>query len=222
MLLDEEEFRIMSHAVEPHLRDPKRSEGLSRRIFHDFFLNRQITGTKFLELGPGQYDFAQRMQSAGTTVVAIDLDPAVIALGRKRGYQVIHSDFRDVDWASLGGQFDGLFCRASINPFLFDSVEPLVDFVLNMCSVLKPNGWGWLAPFNSVINKKALPSDVESRLDAQRLAFERCGFTSFEYPSMIAERYAPRKERPVGVEPGSWEYTVRPVVFLKNIDPPQR
>ena len=190
MLFDDEEIEIMSKAAQPHLRDPRRSELISKRIFDNFFDARKLTGSRVLELGPGQYDFARMIEAAGATVVSMDHDPAVIALGQKRGYNIIFSNFRRFDWSSVRGEFDGLFCRGAINAFWYRDPKSLGGFIDDICSVLKPSGWGWLAPFNHVIPSDATQAHIKMMLDAQRQAFERHGFSSFIFSSEIAALYA--------------------------------
>jgi SAM-dependent methyltransferase len=189
MLLDDEEIQIMAKAIQPHLREPKRSEMVSRRIFEDFLVERKLAGTKVLELGPGQYDLARMVEAAGATVVSMDHDPAVIALGEKRGYQVIRADFRRFDWSSLRGKFDGLTCRGSITPLWFRNVESLGRFVDEICSVLRRDGWGWLAPWNLRLSE-APPARARLMLEAEDGAFARNGFDAIDPTMEIAARYS--------------------------------
>ena len=176
MLFDDEEFHIMAAAAQPQLRLSE-PDAKAKRIFEDFFAERRLAGTRVLELGPGQYDFARLVMAAGATVVSIDHDPAVVALGRKRGYEVIHADFLTLDWSSLRGEFHGLFARHSIAPHWFPEPAPLVAFVNSICSTLKRGGWGWLLPWSKYVNTP--PAQVNRMLSAQRRAFERRRFTTF-------------------------------------------
>ena len=99
MLFDEEEIEIMSEVGAPSLRASNPvTERISRRIFNDFFTNINLAGTRIIELGPGQYDFARIAETSGANITAMDFEPAVIALGRKRGYSVILADFRTFNW----------------------------------------------------------------------------------------------------------------------------
>ena len=189
MLFDDEEIQIMSKAIQPHLREPNRSELVSKRIFGDFLITRNLAGSKVLELGPGQYDLVRMVQAAGATVASMDYDPAVIALGKKRGYQVIHADFRQFGWGSLRGEFDGLLCRGSITPVWFRDAESLGKFVDEICSVLKPNGWGWLAPWNLTLSE-APPARARLMLDAEDQAFARNGFTGIDPEPEVVTRYS--------------------------------
>jgi cyclopropane fatty-acyl-phospholipid synthase-like methyltransferase len=188
MLFDDEEIRIMSTAKQSLLRNPNYSITHSENIFTDFFGTHGFAGTKMLELGPGQFDFARMVEAAGGRVVSIDSDPAVAALGRKRGYDIIEADYRAIDWRPWRGTFDGLFARASINAFHFLEPEPLIAFVDAICSTLKPGGWGWLAPWNGDPTNPARPH-VELMLETQRRTFERHGFTSHEPAPAVASHY---------------------------------
>jgi hypothetical protein len=202
MLLDDEEFRIMEGAAQHQLR-LQIDDAKFRSLFDNFFAGRQFAGTRVLELGPGQYDFSRLAAAAGATVFAIDHDPAVVALGRKRGHEAILADFLTFDWNSLRGEFDGLFARASIAPDRFSDPALLGELVDKICSVLKPGGWGWLAPWNRFSN--TTPAYVELLLAAQRSAFERHGFTTFELTPLMAG--------PEDYLLDHWE------LFLRGLDP---
>ncbi len=188
MLFDDEEIEIMSAAKQPQLRTPNYSARPSKNIFNDFFSEHEFRGTKMLELGPGQFDFARLVEQAGGRVVSLDSDPAVVALGRKRGYEVIESDYIGVDWNAWRGEFDGLFARGSINAFYYRDPHSLNAFVDEICSVLKRDGWGWLTPANDDTEDSA-PAHIRLMLETQRQAFARNGFVSYEPAAAVARRY---------------------------------
>ncbi len=129
------------------------------------------------------------VEAAGASVVSMDHDPAVIALGRKRGYEVILADFRTFDWSSLRGKFDGLLCRGSITPVWFRDAELLGRFVDEICSVLKPNGWGWLAPWNLTLSV-APPARARLMLDAEDRPSLETGSTELTRQRTLAASYA--------------------------------
>src|SRR6202158_3080445 len=189
MVFDERVVRIILSALQAQLRLPDYDEARARRIFDAFFGGRELAGARILELGPGQYDFARMVGAAGATVVGMDRDPAVVALGRKRHYDAIHSDFLTFDWDSLKGEFDGLFCWASINPFWFSDPAALDRFIDAICSSLKLDGWGWLAPWSVNFPDDALTPQKMLMLDTQRQAFRRNGFDSLDCTGEIAIRY---------------------------------
>ena len=198
MLYDDEEGRIMSSALQPLLRNPA-YDGGHERIFNDFFSRRKFAGTKVLEIGPGQCDVIRMMEAAGATVVALDNDPAVVALARKRGYRGIRADCMTFNWKSLEGTFDGLFSKGAFNPFWNREPKAIDDFIDNICSILKPDGWGWVGPWCNPAPDNITPSEdyAQRILETQRQAFKRHGFDSFEL-----------------------DYTVYKELFLKNIDLP--
>ncbi|HEU0157079.1 MAG TPA: hypothetical protein VFQ82_13485 [Stellaceae bacterium] len=144
---------------------------------------------RILELGPGQFDLVRLLSAAGATVVSIDHDPAVVALGKKRGYNIIEADFRQFEWASFAGKFDGLVSRGSITPRWFGTPGPYGELIDGICSVLDPQGWGWITPFHTTLSQNP-PAYAEMMLSAERQAFERNGFHGFDLPPAVARRYA--------------------------------
>src|SRR5436305_11985949 len=109
MLFDDEEISIMAAALQPPLRAPDHGASDFEQIIADFFRPELLRGARILDLGPGQYDFARLATAAGASVTAIDHDPAIVALGKKRGHEVILADVLDLDWRTLAQRFDGLF-----------------------------------------------------------------------------------------------------------------
>jgi hypothetical protein len=134
--------------------------------------------------------------------VTIDHDPAVVALGHKRGHEAILADFLTLDWNSLRDEFDGLFVRHSIAAQRFDEPVSLAEFANRICSVLKPGGWGWVYPWNRFRDKAS--AHVEPMLAAQRQAFERKGFAAFELTPLFAQAGGIRDRRDL---------------FLRDLDP---
>lgn len=201
MLLDLEEFQIMASALQPQLRIQE-SDAKFHSLFEYFFGASDFARIRILELGPGQCDFSRLSAGAGAAVVVMDHDPAVLALARKRGYEVISGDFLTFDWTSLRGEFDGLFSRHSIAAQRFDEPAPLVALVNDICAVLKPGGWGWILPWNRF--RGVEPGDAELMLAAQRQAFEQNGFAAFELVGQIAG------------SGGVWDHHE---LFLKRVDP---
>ena len=113
------------------------------------------------------------------------------------------ADFLTFDWASLRGEFDGLFARGSIASAQFRDPALLEDFLDRICSVLKPHAWGWLAPWNRVRGR--VPADIEPILAAQRRTLERNGFTTIELTPLVPGPEANILDK--------WE------LFLRGLDP---
>jgi SAM-dependent methyltransferase len=204
MLLDDEELQIMASAAQPHLRSSQ-GDYQARCAFDDFIAARPLAGARVLELGPGQHDFARFAAAAGATVVSIDHDPAVVALGRKRGHEAVLADVMTFDWNSMRGEFDGLFARSSTAPQWFRAPALLEAFVDSICSVLKPDGWGWVLPWNRYLNTP--PDHVEMMLAAQERAYQRNGFNLCDLRPLAAALFGPN--------PDNYQ------LFIKGLDPPE-
>jgi len=200
MLLDDEEILIMANALQPPLR-VQQSDNQFKSILQMFFAKHDFSGDRILELGPGQGDFSRLAMAAGAQVLAIDHDAAVVALALKRGYEALHADVLKFDWRPYQGQFDGLFVRHSIAAQWFGEPGPLQEFIDTVCSVLKPEGWGWLLPWNRFQRE---PDYIETMVMAQRRAFERNGFTTFELTPLT------------GYSDGSYD---RWDLFLRGLEP---
>lgn len=201
MLLDDDELRIMASALQPQLRIQV-SDAPMVRTFQYFFSARRLVGERVLEIGPGHGDFSRLAAAAGAAMTIMDHDPAVVALAHRRGYEAILADCKSFDWNTMRGRFDGLFIRNSIAAQWFRDTASLEMLVDDICSALKPEGWGWARPWNRY--GAATPRDqIETMFSVQRHAFVRNGFTAFEG--------APLTEGPELCD--HWE------LFLKNIDP---
>lgn len=112
MLTDPAEIEIITRASQANVRDPTRSRRHFEHIFEDFLAAVDLSGHRLLDIGPGQYDFGVMARERGATVVGIDRDPAVLELGRHKGFDVIDADFRTADAGTLGGPYD-TGCSAS-------------------------------------------------------------------------------------------------------------
>jgi hypothetical protein len=157
----------------------------------DFFEDSHLTGRRCLDLGPGQYDFGVLARERGATVVGIDNDPAVIELGRYKGFDVVEGNLKMLSVANFDGPFDGMFCKFSINCFWFgDDAGGLADFSERLAACVRPEGWLWIAPWNGVPETFALDRDRQRRvLDRQRRLFEVMGCEAVDLSPKLAARY---------------------------------
>ncbi len=77
--------------------------------------------------------------------------------------------------------------------------------------MLKPAGWGWIAPWNGVPKKQNLsPAAVEAHLRAQADAFRACGWESWDLSDALAARY------------GMSGAVANHALFMKNLAAPKR
>jgi SAM-dependent methyltransferase len=193
MLDDPKEIEIIAQARQKNVRDPNRSRQHFENIFADFLADVDFQGTSAIDLGPGQYDFSLLAARRGATeLAAIDNDPAVVALGRHRGYRVKEASLQDLDPAWFDRPFDGVFCKFSINCFWFlGDKSRLEQHIGNISALVKPGGWSWIAPWNGLPKTASdLPEqEVRDFLEVQRQSFQRYGFTHRDLTKEQASRY---------------------------------
>lgn len=175
MLTDPKAIEIISGARQANVRDPKRSREHFIRIFDDFLWDTDLFDAVVLDIGPGQFDFCELAKEQSALPSAIDKDPAVVELGKYLGFPTVQGDIRDISEYFSEATFDGLFCKFSINAMWFKTPQEVAEHVRSVCSLLKPGGWGWIAPWNGRPNDNRLDS-VSELIAAQRTAFEQEGF----------------------------------------------
>lgn len=210
MLKDRHEIQIMSRARQRNVADPKRSREHFDRIFADFFHDVSFQDARLLDLGPGQYDFAELADARGATTEGMDKDEAVIELGAYRGLPIRRGDLKRLRASDFAVPFDGLFCKFSINAFWFHDDEAHRAYVHELDLLLRPDGWGWIAPWNGVPKDGLDPGRVRDVLAVQADAFRGAGFVGIDLTEDLAKRY--------GVH-GS---TANRALFLRGIAVPSR
>lgn len=189
MLDDPKAIEIISRARQKNVALANRSEHDFDCVLKDFFAGHDFTGELIMDLGPGQYDFARRVRDAGGAVEHIDKDPAVVELGRYLGFEVAQANLRSFDYSQRTARYDGLFCKFSINAFWFQSVDEVRSKIRAIDSMLKPTGWGWIAPWNGLPKNGWEDQDPLPFLDAQAEAFSGCGWSGYELPDLLTKRY---------------------------------
>lgn len=173
MLTKPEEIECVKSAWESGIADPSRPRDHFERIAICFFHDLNLRGSRILDFGPGHYDFGHCLADSGATVIGYELDPAVIKLGRLKGFQVIEGNVYDVEHLErLRESFDGLFCRGSINSRIFEDTAAHQAYLKAMISVVKPGGFCWISPCNDPVG--ALTSDVHfERIITEQIDFFR-------------------------------------------------
>ncbi len=187
MLRDPVEIEIASRARQEGIRNPNRPRKHFDRIFKDFLRDDALVRDReLLDLGPGQWDFAEVARERGVRrVVGVDNDEAVLELGTYKGFDAVDGDLRDVSAETLG-TFDGVFCKFSIDAFWgVDDAETELQ-TARVCGLVREGGWAWIAPWNGA----AQPLDpADARLAAQQRVFEEHGFRSFALSAELVTRY---------------------------------
>lgn len=213
MLTDPREIEIVSRARQKNVRDPGRSREHFERIFADFFAGTEFAGKRFLDLGPGQYDFGVMARERGATVVGIDNDPAVVELGRYKGFEVREGELRKLAAADFDGRrFDGVFCKYSINAFWhWDDEERHRRAMREIAALTAEAAWGWMAPWNGVPKASGLSAQqIDAALRVQSEEFRAQGYEVFELSEELSRYY------------GVHGTTGNRALFIRNLPAPAR
>ena len=191
MLTDPKEIEIISKAKQKNVRDHKRSRTHFTNIFSDFFKDIIFENCTLLDLGPGQYDLGELARTRGAITHGIDKDPAVIELGQYKGFPVKQVDLRRFQAHDFDITYDGVFCKYSINAFwFFDDEQNHLKHIRQIGSLIKENGWAWIAPWNGIPKKASLSSaQVSQVLSIQTEEFKRLGFQGFNLTEKLAKYY---------------------------------
>ncbi len=185
MLTDPEDIRLAASAQEPGIRRPDRSPRGPAEILRDFFPGVSFRGNRVLELGPGHYEFCDAIRSRGATAEAIELDPPVAEIGRRRGHVVHQHDLRRLESFDAGAPYDGLFGKGSNNPFWFYPDEiSLETYILKLRSLVRADGWIWIVscPYTAL---DLAPPAFAAWLDLERGLYLRHGFRAWTVEDSI-------------------------------------
>ncbi|MEZ5773237.1 MAG: class I SAM-dependent methyltransferase [Hyphomicrobiaceae bacterium] len=190
MLTDKTEIEIASRAKQKNVRDPARSREHFFAIMRDFFAGRTLSGS-YVDLGPGQFDFGEIARKEGGTCLGIDFDPAVVELGRYKGFRAIERNIQRLPKEPLGETFDGVFNKFTLNAFwTWDDEAAHRALIGALVGLMKPEGWCWIGPWNGVPKKVALDeTTIAATLDLQRRIFEEHGFTTVPLTDEQSRRY---------------------------------
>ena len=185
MLTDPEDIRLAASAQEPGIRRPDRSPRGPGDILRDFFPGVSLQGHRVLELGPGHYEFCDAIRSRGGRAEAIELDPPVAEIGRRRGHVIHQHDLRALDTFTTDKPFDGLFGKGSNNPFWFYPDETALDaYIRKLRTLVKPDGWIWIVscPYSAI---DLSPNAFASWLDLERGLYLNQGFHSWSVADSV-------------------------------------
>ena len=209
MLSDAREIAIAANAKQKNIRDPRRNRQPFFDILDDFFGGKALTG-RYVDLGPGQFDFGEIVRERGGACVGVDFDPAVAELGRYKNFEVVEMNIQTVPGHDFGEKFDGVFNKFSLNAFWhWDDDEAHRTFVAAIANLIKPDGWAWIGPWNGVPKKAELDAaTIDHVLDLQRELFEKHGFTTVWLTPEGTKRY------------GIHGQVANNVVFCKNLTSP--
>ena len=190
MLTDDNEIKIIADAKQKNVRDPNRSRQHFHNIFRDFFSGVAFFG-RYLDMGPGQYDFCELARAKGGSCVGMDFDPPVIKLGQYKGFETIDMNIQKLPDSNIRAEFDGVFNKFALNAFWFwKSDEKHEAFIDSLCAMLKPNGWAWIAPWNGIPkNAEISKPRISEVLNLQKSYFENRGFATCQLSERESRDY---------------------------------
>lgn len=191
MLTDTDEINIIAQAKQKNVRDPKRSREHFERIYDDFLGSVTYQAKTFLDLGPGQFDFGVLAQERGAKTVGFDNDPAVLELGKYKGFEVHDMQLKSIIIKEHLSRYDGIFCKFSINAFWFaDEPSALKTAIEDLDKLLNPDGWAWIAPWNGAPKNKALnKTEIDNILSIQNETFRTLDYEVFNLNDKLAKYY---------------------------------
>ena len=187
---------------------PKASDLRSLRIasaMASFLSPEMLRGKRILELGPGHYAFACLARELGASVVCIENDPSLVALGESLGFDVIHTDFYQLprSWAELSA-YDGLWVKGTFNACRLSESTEVWGLSTALTTCLREAGWGVVIPVNKGTSASGTSSHIKERIATQRYAFETLGWQAIA-PSLEFRRLR------------AMNYSGSPWIFLRNI-----
>lgn len=189
MLTDSTEIAIISKARQKNVRNPKRSRQHFHNIIEDFFAGVDLQGN-YVDLGPGQFDLGEIIRAAGGTCLGVDFDPAVLELGRHKGFDVVDLNLTMLPDHNFSSRFDGVFNKFSLNAFWTPEEEDQRKMVTAISNLSKPQGWSWIAPWNGIPKAGDLTTaQIRSILEFQRTLFEAEGFSTLDLSDADSRRY---------------------------------
>lgn len=211
MLSEAKEIEIISRARQKNVRDPNRSRAHFERIFGDFFKPMAFTKRVILDIGPGQYDFGVLAREREAEVHGIDNDPAVLELGRYKGFTVYDGDIKRLQSIHFDQPFDGIFCKFSINAFwYYDDKAAHRNAIRALVALMRDDAWAWLAPWNGIPKNVDLnPESIIEVLRTQAGEFAAHGFTVYELSEGLSKAY------------GVHGATANRALFTRNLGVPQ-
>lgn len=182
MLTDSQEIALVSTAQEPGLRDPRRNANGPQEILRDFFRDMNLKGHTALELGAGHYEFCELLRDRGVAMSAMELDPPIGELGRRRGFSIFMHDIRELPTFVPSSQFEGLICKGSNNPFWFYGDRAgLETFTDSLTKLVKPGGWSWVVscPWT---RESVPPREFQAWLDVEASLYAERGYRRWLVP----------------------------------------
>lgn len=173
--------RLMAQAGPPDYRRPLPADWWNGflHILNTFFGDVAFAGQRVADLGPGHHHLAALLSTAGAHVTGVERDPALAELGRALGHTTVECEAGELTASTLEGPVDGLFSKFALRAFEAGTVAEAESFCVRLDALLKPSGWGWIAPWNGPVDLYE-PEQMQAVAGAQIETFTRLGWTHHE------------------------------------------
>jgi hypothetical protein len=121
------------------------------RILAGFFADRQALGPCVVDLGAGHFQLSDLARLRGSTVIGVEDDPALAALGRMSGHAVLEMNWNDLSRASIGATISGVFSKFSVSALRARCRSDVRALCRRIDGMVGRRGWGWIAPWNGPV-----------------------------------------------------------------------
>lgn len=161
-------------------------------VINDMFKPECFENKTIVEFGPGHYSFSLLARHLGATVICVEYDPSLVALGEYLGFEVHNTNLDVIKRDFFGRQFDGLWLKGCFNACRLGDDEAVTQLAEELTGFLSEEAWGWLVPCNK--GKAPAGEDQaafeERRTNVQTQAFQKLGWSASEYDLQTMKRYA--------------------------------
>ena len=183
---------IKTSSSQSHTTFNHRRAGKAANVINDMFRREHFQNRTLVEFGPGHYIFAMLARHLGATVVCVEYDPALVALGEYLGFEVHNTNLDVITRDFFGRTFDGLWLKGCFNACRLPDDRAVTRLTEELTGFLTPDAWGWLVPCNK--GKAPVGEDQAAfearRVSAQTQAFKELGWTANELDHATMRSYA--------------------------------
>lgn len=184
---------LISTSNSPSHTTYNRGRGIkAMNVINDMFRPECFENKTIVEFGPGHYSFALLARHLGATVICVEYDPSLVALGEYLGFEVHNTNLDVICHDFFGHQFDGLWLKGCFNACRLPDDGAVSQLAEELTGFLSEDAWGWLVPCNK--GKAPVGEDQatfeERRVNVQTQAFQKLGWSASVYNIETMRRYA--------------------------------
>lgn len=212
MLSNPKEIEIIAKARQKNVRDASRSRQHFDTIYADFFVRRISMVRHLSTLAPGSmisaYWRASGVQQWWALTMTLRYWRSVIIRASQLGKFIFSTCVRE----TLKNRSTACFVSSrSIRSGFGRMTRRSGDLLTKLFSLIRPDGWAWIAPWSGVPKNENLSAEEMDRiLSMQTQEFAALGFDVFELTCELSKEY------------GVHGTTTNRALFLRNLPIPKR